>query len=238
MLAAIPDLPATRRIREKAHHLLFVLFSLTPDLSQCCFQLLLTAAASSPSPLAPYMYLVPLSLVIVYHTQNKGGGGSGFLSDKYVEVLNLFSTHVLGSRVRPDHMVVGNCAGIFKKVTHQLFKEYLLQPLLKALLRNPDELTKSEFGSAYRHSQVDNVSCAVVAVTFVVSSVPIDLSSYAGEILEKCVSQLSSSQQRAETRQDTQDLVCALCKQCSDNSSAIGLFSQLSLALKSTASKL
>ena len=69
-------------------------------------------------------------------------------------------------------------------------------------------------------------------MTFVVSCVPIDLSPFASDILEKCVCHLSS--QHLETRKDTQELILAICKQCSDASAASKAFSQLSAALKST----
>ena len=63
------------------------------------------------------------------------------------------------------------------------------------------------------------------------SYVPIDLSMCVGEMMEKCVSHLSS--QRPETRQDTRELVEALCVQCSDTSAAAKAFSILTTALKS-----
>lgn len=62
----------------------------------------------------------------------------------YKGVLKQFATHVLGSRVRPDQLIIMSCESVFKKVTHSLFKEFLLPALLKALLRNPDELMSSE----------------------------------------------------------------------------------------------
>ena len=71
--------------------------------------------------------------------------------------------------------------------------------------------------------------CAVVTV--VISAVPIDLSPFACDILEKCVCYLSS--QCPETREATQELVCALSKQCSDASAVTKAFHLVQAALKS-----
>lgn len=62
----------------------------------------------------------------------------------YQDVLKLFATSVLGSRVRPEQLVIMSCRDVLKKVTHSLFKECLYPALCKALLRNPDELMSSK----------------------------------------------------------------------------------------------
>ena len=55
-------------------------------------------------------------------------------------ILNYFVKAVLSSRVKPLQSTVASCGGIFKRVTHEQFSSILLQPALKCLLRNPDEL--------------------------------------------------------------------------------------------------
>ena len=62
-----------------------------------------------------------------------------------MRVIKLFASSVLSSRVCPDELVIKNCADLFMKVTHQIFQDYLLPAMLKALLRNPEELIKSEY---------------------------------------------------------------------------------------------
>lgn len=84
---------------------------------------------------------------------------------------------------------------------------------------------------------VDGGVCGVhVAVCLVISSVPIDLSQYAGSIMEKAIPHLSS--QNSATRHACRELMCALAKQCSDGSSVSNGISLLSTTLKSTNSKL
>lgn len=64
-----------------------------------------------------------------------------------------------------------------------------------------------------------------------IAAVPIDMSTYSEAILEKAMPYLSSPQ--PQTREDTQSLVSALAKQCSDASSAKTAINQLSAAFKS-----
>lgn len=75
-----------------------------------------------------------------------------------------------------------------------------------------------------------------VAVALVVSSVPIDLSQYAENLVKNCIPLLGS--QIPGTRLDTHALVGALALQCSDASTVQLLLQLLSAALKSRDSKL
>lgn len=68
----------------------------------------------------------------------------------------------------------------------------------------------------------------------VVSSVPIDLSQYAKDILEKCAPLLSS--QNPATRLDAQTLLHSLAQQCSDTSAVLPALHRLSETLKSMSS--
>ena len=111
------------------------LFANSPDLPGKCCELILAVA---PSDL-PHSYFVLLSLIV----PSKGKDLN--LEKIYVEIVKLFCAAVLGSRVCPDHLIIRCCAGLFKQVTRDVFKEYLLPAILKALLRNPDELTPSKF---------------------------------------------------------------------------------------------
>lgn len=67
-----------------------------------------------------------------------------FPTDEYTVVMEHFVKSVLNSTVRPDYVLLESAAGIFKKVTRQVFKDVLFPGMLKALLRNPDELTRGE----------------------------------------------------------------------------------------------
>lgn len=112
---------------------MFRLFASHPDLCRDCLKVVVAAPSFQLSSLV----LLGVLLTHLFKSQEE-------LSVEYVDVLKLFAVSVLGSRTRPDYMVVGNCAGIFKKVTRQQFEELLLPSMLKALRRNPDELMKSE----------------------------------------------------------------------------------------------
>ena len=70
-----------------------------------------------------------------------------------------------------------------------------------------------------------------VAVCFVISSVPIDLSPYAEELCKNAVPLLYS--QHSETRHAAQSLLSALAKQCSDAASVKTCSNLLLTALKS-----
>ena len=59
-------------------------------------------------------------------------------------ILNYFGKVVLSSRAKPLQSTITSCSGIFKKVTHDQFSSILLQPTLKCLLRNPDELLEGK----------------------------------------------------------------------------------------------
>ena len=59
-------------------------------------------------------------------------------------ILNYFGKVVLSSRAKPLQSTIVSCSGIFKKVTHDQFSSILLQPTLKCLLRNPDELLEGK----------------------------------------------------------------------------------------------
>jgi len=137
-LAAIPCNGPSKKLWEKALHFVFKVFSAKSDLPLSCFQLIVANAGN-----VSLIWLVTLSIVVMYFSQKSGS--CNFFSENYPEALKLFASWVFGSRMLLDYRVVRNCAGIFKMVTHPLFKDYLLQPMLKALLRNPDELVKGEF---------------------------------------------------------------------------------------------
>ncbi len=75
----------------------------------------------------------------------KHQSSAGFPETLYLDLLKRFVSSVLGSRERPDDVIIERCAILFKKVTHALFKDLLLPAMRKALLRSPDELVASEY---------------------------------------------------------------------------------------------
>ena len=66
--------------------------------------------------------------------------------DEPEAILNYFVKAVLSSRVKPLQSTIASCGSIFMRVSHKQFSSILLQPTLKCLLRNPDELLE---GKAY-----------------------------------------------------------------------------------------
>ena len=99
----------------------------SPGLQEQCLQIILQGNLS-------FLQLF-LLLDILYRT---------YTTDSYQDSMRLFSKHILDGRTRPDYVVLESIAGIFKKVTHQMFQQIFLPSILKALLRNPDELTRGD----------------------------------------------------------------------------------------------
>lgn len=126
-IAAIPNIPEVGRLRVNARHSVRHLFT-NPGLVLGCLELVLGASVLTP------LHLVLLDIIVVHFFPSA--------SHKYLELVKCFCEVVLGSRVMPDYLILENCAGFFKMVTHQIFKDCLLPAMLKALLRNPDELIR------------------------------------------------------------------------------------------------
>lgn len=132
LLAAISDSPHTKKIWRLAVSLLQKSWRSKKGLAKESLSLIL---ASSEVHLS--------SLVLL-------GCLAEFLSAKDSEcklekseqdaILNYFGKSVLSSRAKPLQSTIVSCSGIFKKLTHDQFSSILLQPTLKCLLRNPDEL--------------------------------------------------------------------------------------------------
>ena len=134
-LSAFPATPSTRRLftgvrKELMRRLL------NPGVASRWLSLLLSASSFK------FHYLVLLATVLAYYMQNEAS--ADFPVALYPDVLRLFASFVLGSRERPDRVIIQGCGDLFKKVTHATFKDILLPALRKALLRNPDELMFSK----------------------------------------------------------------------------------------------
>ena len=74
--------------------------------------------------------------------------------------------------------------------------------------------------------------CVAIAVSFMLSNLPIDLSAYCSDIGKLIIPLFSSSVMT--TSKAAHDCMSALCRQCSDKREAQGLCKQLDGALKST----
>lgn len=120
------------KMKNEARKVMGRLFSTSPSLLKPCLQLVLGASTFS------LVFLPLLDLVFWYYTSNK----LDFPTEDYVAVMKCFAKLVLDSTVRPNYALLESCAGIFKKVTRRMFEDVLLSGMLKALLRNPDELTR------------------------------------------------------------------------------------------------
>ena len=126
-LSAIPASPPTQRLRDVA--LRYMFHFLTTKLAISCLEVLVSSSTFALRK----MVLISVLVTFLYKREE-------LPMTLYEVVLEQFKTHILGSRVRLEPLILGSCMGMFKKVTHPLFKEYLLPAILKALLRNPDEL--------------------------------------------------------------------------------------------------
>lgn len=142
LLAAIPFSPKATLLWEKAYNLVHSLFSSSPSFTHGCFQLALSAVPTSLSS------FVVLAAIVSYYCAQQGGKkgqSKDWLNEEaYLKVVTSFVSHVLGLRERPDRQVMGNCGGLFKRVTHSIFKDHLLPAIRKAILRNPEELMSGE----------------------------------------------------------------------------------------------
>lgn len=135
---------ATSKMKDVATKQINRLISSSPSFQKLSLQLILTAPTFSLS------FLPFLDCIISNYLSSK----VEFPFKEYEDVMRLFSKSVLNGTSRPDYMVLESSTGIFKKVTRQLFEEILLPAMLKALLRNPDELTRGEWVSWVQRSIV------------------------------------------------------------------------------------
>lgn len=119
-------------MKDEARKLMGRLFSTTPSLLKQCLRLTLGASTFS------LIFLPLLDHLFWYYTSNK----LDFPTDDYVAAMKCFAKLVLDGTLRPDYVLLESCPGIFKKVAREMFEEVLLPGMLKALLRNPDELTR------------------------------------------------------------------------------------------------
>lgn len=122
------------KIKGDAQRLVNGLFASFPSLLDQFLRVILVDSTFSPT------FLPLLDYIFGYYVSSK----LDFPAEKFTKAMELFSKSVLGSTTRPDYMLLESCTGIFKKVTRQTFQDVLLPAMLKALLRNPDELTRSE----------------------------------------------------------------------------------------------
>jgi hypothetical protein len=120
--------------KNDAWRLMSQLFSSSPSfLNQCCRIILGTSTFS-------LVFLPLLDIVFRYYRTKK----LGFPLEDYTMVMKHVAKSVLDVTVRPDYTLLECCVGIFKNVSKQVFESVLLPGMLKALLRNPDELTRGE----------------------------------------------------------------------------------------------
>lgn len=122
------------KIKDRSRKLVNNLFSSHPSLLERFLRVMLVDASFSPT------FLPLLDYTFTYYVSSK----LDFPTEKFAKAMEAFSKSVLGSTTRPDYLLLESCTGVFKKVSRQTFQDTLLPAMLKALLRNPDELTRGE----------------------------------------------------------------------------------------------
>lgn len=81
-----------------------------------------------------------ISVLVDFCTQN----GRGLEQTKQEGVLVYFSKAVLGGKIKLLRSIIDTSKPIFRHTTHAQFSNILLQPTLKCLLRNPEELLEGK----------------------------------------------------------------------------------------------
>lgn len=116
-------------------------------------------------------------------------------------MLDSFIKITISTKVKPDSYLVENCKPLLKILSHEDFKGVLLPALLRAILRNPEIIMAS--------------------VGHILSSVSLDLSSYAAELGKPIATCLHSSEDAI--RDHSAFATESLAKQCSGASAVRGL---------------
>ncbi|GJP65751.1 hypothetical protein CLOP_g22614, partial [Closterium sp. NIES-67] len=130
--------------------------------------------------------------------------------------LETYSKLVLTSRERPPHVASEAFAPLLQAVRHDDFKGALFPTAAKMLKRNPELIMD--------------------AVGYLLSTVTLDLSAYAPELLPTLA--LQARHQNAATREEAIAVVAAAAKQCSDSDSIRTMFAYLKGVLAGKEGKL
>ena len=123
---------------------------------------------------------------------------------------------VIASRQRTDEHIVRNAAPLLKHVTHEEFKELLLAPMQKSMLRNPE--------------------IVLGTIAIILENVNLDLSRYVDELKKPLGANLHAKEDA--TRADAAAATAALAAQCSDPEAVVRLLDAVFAVLNGSEGKL
>lgn len=123
---------------------------------------------------------------------------------------------VISSRQKTEEDIVRNAAPLLKHVTHDEFKELLLAPMQKSMLRNPE------------------IVLGTIAV--ILENVSLDLSRYVDDLKKPLGANLHAKEDA--TRDDAGAATAALAAQCSDPEAVVRLLDALFAVLNGSEGKL
>uniref|UniRef100_A0A672G9N7 GCN1 activator of EIF2AK4 n=1 Tax=Salarias fasciatus TaxID=181472 RepID=A0A672G9N7_SALFA len=114
--------------------------------------------------------------------------------DRQSAMLDLYLKSVLMSKTKPQRHILDRSGSLLRHVSHSEFRELLLPALQKAMLRSPEN--------------------AMQTVSYLLSSVTLDLSQYAMDIGKAIASQLKAN--NAQLMEEAVQAMQNLAQQCSD----------------------
>ena len=123
---------------------------------------------------------------------------------------------VIASRQRTDEHIVRNAAPLLKHVNHEEFKELLLAPMQKSMLRNPE--------------------IVLGTIAIILENVNLDLSRYVDELKKPLGTNLHAKEDA--TRADAAAATSALGAQCSDPEAVVRLLDAVFAVLNGSEGKL
>ena len=135
LLAAVSNSSPTKKIWKQAVSVLCMSWTLKKGIANDSLTLILSSD----------VHLSSLALLGCLADFLSGKDGNHQMKkDEPEAILNYFVRAVLSSRVKPLQSTIASCGRIFVRVSHEQFSSILLQPTLKCLLRNPDELLEGK----------------------------------------------------------------------------------------------
>ncbi|XP_043572024.1 eIF-2-alpha kinase activator GCN1 [Chiloscyllium plagiosum] len=177
-----------------------------PDLAQ---QYLATTVSLEPNPL----HLAMLGVLVQYCTDQKD---IATINKHKNQMLDLYMKTVLMSKTKPPKYLLERCEPLLRHVSHEEFKSSLLPTMHKSILRSPENVIET--------------------VSYLLSSVTLDLSQYAVDIAKGLASQLKSN--NAQLMDEAVIALRNLTHQCSDQTAAESLVRHLFAILGGSEGKL
>ncbi|XP_051887942.1 eIF-2-alpha kinase activator GCN1 [Pristis pectinata] len=172
-------------------------------------QYLATIVGLEPNPL----HLAMLGVLVQYCTDQKD---IATINKHKNGILELYVKTVLLSKIKPPKYLLERCQPLLRHVSHQEFKDSLLPMVHKSILRSPENVIET--------------------ISYLLSSVTLDLSQYAVDIAKGLASQLKSN--NPQMMDEAVIALRNLTHQCSDPSAAESLVRHLFAILGGSEGKL